>query len=45
MLYVDPNAPDMHELNQTAETPLRDLPYEKLCPGSQALAELMNEYR
>ena len=26
-------------------TPLVDLPFEELCPGSGALAELMDEYR
>ena len=34
LLYIDPDAPDMHELAQSSLTPLRDLPYEKLCPGS-----------
>lgn len=45
LLYVDPDAPNMNELNETSETPLRDLPFEKLCPGSAALAALQEEYR
>jgi hypothetical protein len=35
----------MHGVSGTVERPLVDLPYEELCPGSQALAELMEEYR
>jgi 2-oxoglutarate ferredoxin oxidoreductase subunit beta len=38
-------APEMHELNKTVATPLVNLPYEQLCPGSAALAALMDEYR
>jgi 2-oxoglutarate ferredoxin oxidoreductase subunit beta len=45
LLYVDSAAPDLHELGSTSGTPLRDLPYEKLCPGGAALEALQNEYR
>ena len=45
LLYVDPSATDMHQVNNTVEQPLTDLPYEKLCPGSTALDALMDEYR
>jgi 2-oxoglutarate ferredoxin oxidoreductase subunit beta len=45
LLYIDESAADMHGLNNTVETPLTQLPYEQLCPGSDALAKLMEEYR
>ena len=45
LLYVDSTSPDVHELNATSATPLRDLPYEKLCPGSAALEAMQEEYR
>ncbi len=45
LLYIDDTAPDMHAMNNTARTPLTQVPYEKLCPGSAALDELMQEYR
>jgi 2-oxoglutarate ferredoxin oxidoreductase subunit beta len=35
---------DMHALNRTVGAPLHDQPYERLCPGSAALAELMKEF-
>ncbi len=45
LLYLDESAPDMHELNQTTATPLNQVPFEKLCPGSSALAKLQEEFR
>jgi 2-oxoglutarate ferredoxin oxidoreductase subunit beta len=45
LLYLDASSPDLHELSATSATPLRDLPYEKLCPGSAALDALQEEYR
>jgi len=45
LLFVDENAPDMHELNRTSSVPLSRLPYEKLCPGSTALSQLLEEFR
>ena len=38
-------AADLHELNQTSPIALTKVPYEKLCPGSAALAELQQEFR
>jgi 2-oxoglutarate ferredoxin oxidoreductase subunit beta len=43
LLYIEGDADDMHALNHTVAAPLYDLPYEQLCPGSAALAELMGE--
>ena len=45
LLYIDENAADMHGVSGTVDRPLVELPYEELCPGSGALAELMAEYR
>jgi hypothetical protein len=39
------SAGDMHELNETSETPLARLPYEKLCPGADELDRLQEEFR
>lgn len=45
LLYIDESAPDMHAVARTVERPLMDVPFEELCPGSAALATLMEEYR
>ena len=45
LLYVDESAADMHELSQSSATPMRDLPFEVLCPGAAALDKLQDEYR
>ena len=44
LLYVDESVPDLHEMNPTPDS-VSKLPYEKLCPGSAALAKLQEEYR
>ena len=45
LLYMDGSAPEMHAVNGTVATPLVDLPFEALCPGSRALEELQKEFR
>lgn len=45
LLYVEPQTEDMHALENTAPTPLRDIPFEQLCPGSDALDALMEDFR
>jgi 2-oxoglutarate ferredoxin oxidoreductase subunit beta len=45
VLYLDESVPDMHEMSGTHEIPLTQVPYEKLCPGSDALSKLNEEYR
>lgn len=45
LLFIDESAPDMHDLNQTSQTPLTQLPYEKLCPGNAVLGKLQEEFR
>jgi 2-oxoglutarate ferredoxin oxidoreductase subunit beta len=38
LLYIDEQSSDLHELGNTAEQPLTQVPYSKLSPGSAALA-------
>jgi 2-oxoglutarate/2-oxoacid ferredoxin oxidoreductase subunit beta len=45
LLHIDERAPDMHAVSGTIARPLVELPFEEVCPGSNALAELMEEYR
>ena len=45
VLFVDENVADMHELSNTPDVALTKLPFEKLCPGSDALDKLQEEYR
>lgn len=40
LLYMDPEASDLHELIQTSDRPLNSLTKEELCPGSEMLAKL-----
>lgn len=45
LLYLDPDAPDMHALNETASVPLNALDFEQLCPGVNELAVLQKKHR
>jgi 2-oxoglutarate/2-oxoacid ferredoxin oxidoreductase subunit beta len=45
LLFVDPAAPDMHQVLGTVDAPLVDLPFDTLCPGADALDRLMEEFR
>lgn len=45
LLYVDPSVPDMHEMNQTPDVPLTELPFDKLCPGAEVLEKLQEDWR
>ncbi len=45
LLYLDESIPDMHEMNNTAETPLVKVPFSSLCPGSKELEKLMDDFR
>ncbi len=44
LLYLEETGEDMHAFENTVEGPLVDLPYDVLCPGSAALAELQKEW-
>jgi len=45
LLYLDDQTHDMHATNRTVETPLSELPFEQLCPGSAALEQFQRGYR
>ncbi len=45
LLYLDENTNDMHETSGTVMTPLSELPFEQLCPGSAALEQFQRAYR
>jgi 2-oxoglutarate/2-oxoacid ferredoxin oxidoreductase subunit beta len=45
LLYLKPDAPDHQHLLETVDTPLVDLPFEDLCPGSGALNEIQKPFR
>jgi 2-oxoglutarate ferredoxin oxidoreductase subunit beta len=45
LLYVEAGDRDMHSVSRTVDQPLVDIPYEELCPGSEALDALMEEFR
>jgi 2-oxoglutarate ferredoxin oxidoreductase subunit beta len=45
LLHIDESTADMHAVSGTANRPLVEIPYQELCPGSAALATLMEEYR
>ena len=44
LLYLAEAGADMHDVSETVERPLVELPYEELCPGSAALAELQKAW-
>jgi len=45
LLYLEEAGEDLHEFENTVDVPLVDVPYESLCPGSQALEEIQQEWR
>jgi 2-oxoglutarate ferredoxin oxidoreductase subunit beta len=45
LLYASQDAPDLHELNETSAEPLVSIPFDRLCPGSDALAEIQQSFR
>jgi 2-oxoglutarate ferredoxin oxidoreductase subunit beta len=45
LLYLSPDSSDMHEQSNTVETPLVQLPYDQLCPGSAELEKLQKRFR
>jgi 2-oxoglutarate ferredoxin oxidoreductase subunit beta len=40
LLYVEPDATDMHEMLGTTATPLNELGEKELCPGNAALEKI-----
>lgn len=44
LLYLAEAGADMHDFSETVDVPLVDLPFEELCPGSEALAEVQKDW-
>ena len=45
LLFIEPTSMDLHAFENTVDQPLVDVPFEKLCPGSEVLAELQSRWR
>ncbi len=45
LLYISSDSKDMVEQNDMVDAPLYNLPYEDLCPGSEALEKLQLRFR
>jgi 2-oxoglutarate/2-oxoacid ferredoxin oxidoreductase subunit beta len=45
LLFVQESEHEMHQMLGTVPTPLVEVPFGKLCPGSAALDKLMERYR
>jgi 2-oxoglutarate ferredoxin oxidoreductase subunit beta len=44
ILYLDPNCQEMHEMNNTTDAALSEIPFEEVCPGSAALDKIQKDY-
>jgi 2-oxoglutarate ferredoxin oxidoreductase subunit beta len=45
LLFIDPQSADMHEQAGTVDTPLIDVPFDRLCPGNAELQTLQQRFR
>lgn len=45
LLYIDPDSQDLHDLQNTVNQPLNQIPFEDLCPGSKALDKIQTALR
>jgi 2-oxoglutarate ferredoxin oxidoreductase subunit beta len=45
LLYINAELPEMHRIYRTSDTPMKDLEYEDLNPGSEELAKLQARMR
>jgi 2-oxoglutarate ferredoxin oxidoreductase subunit beta len=45
LIHLDSHSPDFHEVNATASTPMNQLPFAQLNPGSTGLAKILERYR
>jgi 2-oxoglutarate ferredoxin oxidoreductase subunit beta len=44
LLYLETGVADMHDVENTIPMPLVEVPFEQLCPGSEALDAFMREF-
>ena len=45
LMYLDQTLPEMHDVFGTGSTPLSDEAWQRLNPGSEALADLQAQLR
>ena len=45
LIYIDEGSPEFHEVNKTTATPINQLSYDKLTPGSKGLEKILSRYR
>lgn len=45
LLYINPDVPDLHGIQNTTDQPLNQIPYEELCPGSETLDQIQAAFR
>jgi len=45
LLYIDPEAKDLHAILDSVDAPLTEIPFEDLCPGGEALEKLMELFQ
>jgi len=45
LIYIDPQAGEFHDVNATVKTPMNQLDFKKLNPGSAGLDKIMARYR
>ncbi len=45
LIYIDEKSPEFHQVNGTTDTPINQVPYEALSPGSAGLEKIMGRYR
>ena len=45
LLFVDETVSDLHEMNNSSESPLARLDFDELCPGAAELDHLQEEFR
>ena len=45
LIYLNSKSADFHEVNETASTPMNQLPFAKLTPGAKGLAKIMERYK
>lgn len=45
LIYLDEKSTEFHDANNTTPTPINQLPYAKLSPGSASLSKILSRYR
>ncbi len=45
LIYIEQGHPDFHDRHKTPDEPLNTVPFERLCPGPDALRKILARYR